>query len=240
MTAMLASVRSLAEAAIVADCGVDWIDLKDPGQGALGAVHPSIIAGVAAVHGQSHRISATIGDCWDTPEVIPARVGVAANAGAHYVKIGAFARAPQPRLLAALRTACAMPVRVILVCFAETAPTPDDVQRLAASGIVGIMLDTAEKHGAGLRGLVAPEDLQCFVDAARRLGLVTGLAGRLRADDVAPLLRHAPDYLGFRGALCGAGERTGDIDSQRVIALKQRIAYAFRAGTMKEGSHGLA
>ena len=33
-------------------------------------------------------------------------------------------------------------------------------------------------------------------------GLLTGLAGSLEAADVPRLLLLAPDYLGFRGALC--------------------------------------
>ena len=38
MTRLLASVRDMAEARLVADCGVPWIDLKEPAAGALGAV----------------------------------------------------------------------------------------------------------------------------------------------------------------------------------------------------------
>jgi (5-formylfuran-3-yl)methyl phosphate synthase len=51
---------------------------------------------------------------------------------------------------------------------------------------------------------------------------MSGLAGSLRLADVAPLLALAPDYLGFRGALCEAG-RTSVIDPERVRAVRAAI-----------------
>lgn len=240
MTAMLASVRNLDEATLVAAGGVDWIDLKEPADGALGAVPIEVIASVARRYVASHRLSATIGDCWDTPALIPQRVAAAAAAGAQYVKVGAWAAAPDAALLAALRAACEIPAQVIVVCFAEAAPAPDALDALAATGIVGVMLDTAIKHGPSLRELLAPVELERFVVTARGHGLLTGLAGRLREEDVAPLLHHAPDYLGFRGALCGAGERTGDIEPARVAALRRRVAGLHPSPATEEIPHGLA
>lgn len=239
MTAMLASVRSLAEAEIVARAGVDWIDLKEPAAGALGAVDRAVVRAVAEAHGTRHRISATIGDCWDTPALIPEGVAAMSAAGAQFVKVGAYAASPPPQLLDALRAACAPPARVIVVCFAEAPPTPADVRRLAATGIVGVMLDTALKQGPRLRELLAPDALAAFIAAARACGLLSGLAGRLRADDVTPLRALAPDYLGFRGALCGAGERTAEIDAVRVADIRHRVAHA-PSIPYEENSHGLA
>ncbi|HMM77771.1 MAG TPA: (5-formylfuran-3-yl)methyl phosphate synthase [Gammaproteobacteria bacterium] len=238
MTALLASVRSLAEARLVAAGGADWIDLKEPAAGALGAVAPETVTAVARAYGATHRISATIGDCWDRPEVIPARVAMMSAAGAQYVKIGAYAADPAPDLLAALRAACALPARVILVCFAERAPQAMALEALAATGLAGVMLDTAVKDGPRLTELIAPDARAAFVRTARGLGLLSGLAGRLRADDVPALREAAPDYLGFRGALCSGGAREADIDPARVRALARRLARA--AIPAEEDIHGLA
>lgn len=238
MTALLASVRSLAEARLVAAGGADWIDLKEPAAGALGAVDAATVAAVARAFGATHRISATIGDCWDMPEVIPARVAAMSAAGAQYVKVGACAADPAPGLLKALAAACVPPARVIVVCFAEHAPQTRDLERLAATGIVGVMLDTAVKDGPRLPELVAPHALAAFVRVARGLGLLSGLAGRLRTDDVPALLAAAPDYLGFRGALCDGGAREADIDPARVTALARRLACA--TTPTEENTHGLA
>ena len=46
MIRMLASVRDLDEARIVFDAGVDLIDLKQPADGALGALPPEVISEV--------------------------------------------------------------------------------------------------------------------------------------------------------------------------------------------------
>ena len=62
MTLFLASVRDPAEAELALAAGADIVDLKDPGQGALGAVAPGVIAAcVAAIAGRA-PVSATIGD----------------------------------------------------------------------------------------------------------------------------------------------------------------------------------
>jgi dihydroneopterin aldolase len=223
MTAMLASVRNLTEARLVAACGVDWIDLKDPARGALGEVDVATISEVSTTLGARFRISATIGDCWETPSVIPARVAASRAAGAAYVKIGAYAHALAPAMLEALDRACRVPAKVIVVCFAEDPPDAEDLARLAATGIVGVMLDTAVKAGPSLRALLSTDALQAFVDRARKLGLLTGLAGRLSLDDIAPLRIHAPDYLGFRGAMCDDAQRTASIDVAKVRALRASI-----------------
>lgn len=219
---MLASVRSLAEAALVAAAGVEWIDLKEPAAGALGAVDPTVVTAVSRAFGNAHRISATIGDCWHEPAAIVPRVRAMSTVGAQYVKVGAYLTDPSPALLAALREAAAQH-RVIVVAFAEQPPSSADLARVAATGIVGVMLDTAEKQGPRLRELLDDATLAAFVEYARRLGLMTGLAGRLVSDDVVPLLALAPDYLGFRGALCGADTRTGDIDPVRVAHVRRCI-----------------
>lgn len=238
MTALLASVRSLDEARLVAAAGADWIDLKEPAAGALGAVAPETVTAVSAAFGNAHRISATIGDCWDTPSVIPARVATMAAAGAQYVKVGAYAASPLPPLLDALGRASATGAKVIVVCFAERAPQHEDLRRLAATGIVGIMLDTAEKAGPRLSELLPVDALCEFVGTARALGLLTGLAGRLRAADVVPLLQARPDYLGFRGALCRDDARNAQIEPARVDALR-RLLSTVRSG-MEETPDGMA
>lgn len=220
---MLASVRNLDEARLAAACGVDWLDLKEPGRGALGAVDLPTVTAVAGMFGTGFRISATIGDCWETPEEIPPRVAAMREAGAAYVKVGAFAQAPTPALLAALRTACTPAARVIVVCFAEAPPSARDLEAIAATGIAGAMLDTAHKDGPALRQLMDDSALSAFVTQARRLRLLSGLAGRLAAEDVAPLRALAPDYLGFRGALCDASGRTGLLDERRVRALRRLL-----------------
>ena len=55
--------------------------------------------------------------------------------------------------------------------------------------------------------------------------MLSGLAGSLGLADIAPLARHAPDYLGFRGALCKDG-RTSTLDPERVRTVRTAIDQA--------------
>jgi uncharacterized protein (UPF0264 family) len=89
------------------------------------------------------------------------------------------------------------------------------------------MLDTAGKSTGGLRRHLDPVRLAAFVASARAHGLVSGLAGSLRVADIAPLGRLRPDYLGFRGALCG-GDRTAGLDPGAMAAVRRAVNEACR------------
>ena len=219
MSSVLASVRSLAEAGIVAACGVPWIDLKEPAAGALGAVPPDVIADVVAAYGTSHTVSATIGDCWHEPATIPARVAAIARTGAHYAKVGLYAQDIPGTLREALRAATRQGCGVIAVCFAEAPPRETDVQALAELGLAGIMLDTAHKTGPGLTELISLPAVADFVSAVVGRGLLCGLAGRLTVADVPNLRPLGADYLGFRSALCVRENRVAAVSEAAVGAL---------------------
>ncbi len=89
MTAMLASVRTLDEALFALEGGADFIDLKEPSQGALD--HAAVRVCVHAIGGR-RPVSATMGDIvsMDPREMIAAVERMAAT-GVDYIKIGFFA-----------------------------------------------------------------------------------------------------------------------------------------------------
>ncbi len=99
---------------------------------------------------------------------------------------------------------------------------------LAQAGFSGAMLDTAQKNGKTLRDWRSDADLAAFVCRVRGLGLLAGLAGSLRKEDVAPLLAVGPDYLGFRGALCRSGERVQELDDSAFFRIRAQIPYGGR------------
>jgi uncharacterized protein (UPF0264 family) len=246
MTALLASVRNLEEAHAAVAGGCDWLDLKEPSAGALGAVPLAVAEAVAARHAGQLPVSATIGDCWDTPAVIPGRVAALTAAGVPWVKVGVFASRLADHftndLANALRSAVGQARGLIAVCFVEDPPSEHAVALLASWGLKGVMLDTAQKTGGGLRQRLSHAQIAAFVTAARRHGLLVGLAGSLSVDDVAPLAALAPDYLGFRGALCEEG-RVSALGETRVRAIKTLLAPApatHPGPTLEENSHGLA
>ena len=227
MTGWLASVADTAEIPLILPAAPDILDLKNPAAGALGAwAVEDIAATVRELAGlpARPRLSATIGDHPMRPEAVePAARRIAAT-GVDFVKIGFAPDGAPDRCIDALAPLAAEGVQLVAVLFADLWP-PDPgclpIDRLAAAGFRGAMLDTAGKRH-GLRHHWDDAQLSSFVCCTRAHGLLTGLAGSLRIADIPALAALSPDYLGFRGALCG-GERTAGIDPQAVA----RVATAF-------------
>ncbi len=207
MSMMLASVSDVFEARLAFECGVDWIDVKDPRSGALGAPDTHQVRAIVDLIAGRRPVSATIGDCWDQPAVIPDRVARVAGTGVNYVKIGVHLRHVDARLISQLQASIDFGCRLIVVCMAERPPRVADINALQPHGIAGIMLDTADKSGPPLTGLLRTPALRAFVDAGRKRGMLTGLAGRLQINDIPAVLSAGADYIGFRSALCHRGRR---------------------------------
>ena len=86
------------------------------------------------------------------------------------------------------------------------------------------MIDTAGKGGGGLLHHIDPLQLERFVSDCRKLGLLCGLAGSLRLEDIPLLLPLAPDYLGFRGALCEGNQRTQGLSRRKLEEIRAAIS----------------
>jgi uncharacterized protein (UPF0264 family) len=221
MTRLLTSVRSVAEARLVVAGGSDWVDVKDPRAGALGAARTTTVRSIVAFVAGRVPVSATIGDVWEEPHLLPIRVGRMADCGVDFVKVGVMAQRVDTATLNAL---CAVREHaVICVCAAEFPPAADDIAQLAHCGVRGVMLDTFDKTSARLPELLTMSELTDFIDAARAQRLLVGLAGRLRAVDIATLAALDADYLGFRGALCAGGLRTAAIDFDAVCGIRRTL-----------------
>lgn len=222
MTGMLASVCSEAEARLVRRAGVDIIDLKDPGRGALGALDTELVRRIVARTDKGLPFSATIGDFPYRAELIEPRIRAMAAAGVDYVKVGVFGDAGDKQVLRLLRDLSGQGIRIVLVLFAED-PLPRDFRALAG-GAAGIMLDTRMKTTGTLRDKLEPGRLQAFVRQARDAHLLCGLAGSLGAADVPALRSLNPDYLGFRGALCREGRRSARLDAGLLRRLRSLLS----------------
>jgi (5-formylfuran-3-yl)methyl phosphate synthase len=222
MTQMLASVTSTAEALLALELGADIIDLKNPNDGALGALPLATIRDIVKVIDGRRVVSATIGDPSDDMSPVMQKIIATAATGVDIVKIGIATRRSQ---LASWQGMAWEPssMRLVAVLFADQRPDFDFLDMLAELKFYGVMLDTADKSRGGLRNYLNANELQAFVADAHRLKLVCGLAGSLGRDDIAPLLRSNPDYLGFRGALCHRSSRTAWIDVEAFKAIRGRI-----------------
>ena len=216
---MLASVRDLREARLVAEAGVDVIDLKEPGEGALGAVplhvvHEVVTALRAAGHAQP--VTATVGD-WPVHarDAVLERVRATAACGVDVVKVGVERADGAAALLAALAGA---PTPVVPVFFADQGVDEALLALACWLPFPGVMLDTADKAAGSLLDCLDAPGVRHFIARVQGAGRLAGIAGSLRASQAALLCELAPDLAGFRGALCEGGRANG-LSPQRLQAL---------------------
>ncbi|MDE2361821.1 MAG: dihydroneopterin aldolase [Hyphomicrobiales bacterium] len=222
MTAFLASVVDAAEAAVALDCGADIVDCTDPSRGALGAPTAGNVSSIAARVAGKRPVSAAAGAPDLSKDLLAPAVAAMSAAGADIVKVGVGAGAGWRNRIAALAP-LARRTKLVGVFFADRAPDFDLIGELAAAGFAGAMLDTVDKtHGRFLETLEA-SDAARFIESCRNAGLVSGVAGSLEPPDVPRLVALSPDFLGFRAALCGAGDRRNALDRDAVAAIRALI-----------------
>jgi len=225
---LLVSVTSAEEASAALAGGADIIDAKNPLAGALGAVPVEVLREIHAMVAGARLVTAAIGDATDETTIERAAWRFAA-AGAALVKVG-FAGITSASRIEALIEAVVRgagagdPAGVVAVAYADA----DRVAGLEASafvdvaaraGAIGVLLDTADKSGPGLRELMRATALARFVAQAHEAGLLVALAGKLTADDLAFVRDAGADIAGVRGAACDGG-RTGRVSSERVALLR--------------------
>ncbi|WP_042694749.1 (5-formylfuran-3-yl)methyl phosphate synthase [Azospirillum sp. B506] len=216
MIRMLASVTDPVESEIAVTAGADLIDLKNPDDGALGALPVSTIRSCLDAVAGRRPVSATIGDLPMEPACVADAVSRTAATGVDIVKMGILAGGdPQASIAAAAQARG--PAALFGVILADmVSPTLDLVRAMAGAGFIGVMLDTGLKDGRTLRDHLSADALAGFIGQARDAGLSAGLAGSLRLADIGPLAALHPSILGFRGALCRNGARRDVIDQHRV------------------------
>jgi uncharacterized protein (UPF0264 family) len=224
---LLVSVRDAPEALAAAAAGADLVDLKEPLNGALGALPPERIAQIVAVLRARHpgvRISATIGDlAADLGDRIVARVRRVAACGVDDIKVGVWPAAPVLGI-ALLDALAACRESVVPVLVADHGIAPEWVQHaLALQAFPALMVDTAEKGRGSVLQRLPGSMLAGFVSAVRSRGCLAGVAGSLRLEDGPALRELAPDFAGFRGAVT-RGDRTGALDPARVRLLRRQLA----------------
>jgi uncharacterized protein (UPF0264 family) len=217
MNQLLASIRSPQEAELLMPYPVDIIDLKEPSDGALGALPAKVIqAIVKQINGQK-PVSATIGDFYSMPpDRIADQIRQTADCGVDYVKIGFF---PDTDWSAVLNRLPNLNTPLIAVFFADTQPDLTQLHHFQQAGFSGVMLDTMSKTSGSLTRHCSTEHLTQFIQQAHCLSLLSGLAGSLTVSDVADLLPLAADYLGFRSALCRQQKRQSELDIQAITEL---------------------
>jgi dihydroneopterin aldolase len=225
MTRMLVSVTGPQEAELALAGGSDIIDVTDPAAGA-GTPAAVIRATVQAVGGR-RPVSAAAGELPMQAARLQAAVRELAAAGVEMVRLGI---PPGGDAADCIGAQAAAAVKLLGVLPAEAAADLSLLPALKRGGFAGVMIDTQDKASGRLLDHLDLSRLLGFVEACHANGLDAGLAGSLEPPDVPRLLVLAPDLLGFRSALCDAGERTGALDLARVQAVRGLIPPALPAG----------
>lgn len=225
MTKWLASVQSVTEAQALINNLPDILDIKNPAQGALGALPVEQVKEIVNLAKGQCLTSATVGDLVMDAEIISHALISMAASGVDYLKVGLFPDDDLANCLLALNmTISQLAVPVIAVIFADKMPSPNDLTLIKQAGFAGVMIDTAEKNGKHLLQHWTKDQLTEFVRTARSHNLLCGLAGSLRYEDIADLKAFQADYLGFRSALCRHSQRREAID----VALVERVRTAIK------------
>ncbi len=228
MTQLLISVTSVEEAQIALAHGADFIDLKDPSKGALGALPLSTIQEVVAfvhlydIHGK-RLTSATIGDLPMQPELIIDKVVTLAASKVDIIKIGFFEESDYQSCLDVLKVITKTGIKLIAVLFAEFKYPLGLIKSIKDAGFYGVMIDTAQKNGTTFLDYYSQDDMRNFVEQLQAQDLIFGLAGSLNIQHVAKVKLFNPGYIGFRGGVCVENQRKLSLDADKITAIRKML-----------------
>jgi (5-formylfuran-3-yl)methyl phosphate synthase len=227
---LMISVISALEAREAMLGGAEILDVKNPSEGSLGAQSPRVIREIKKLSSNGTAISAAIGDMPNLPGTAALAALGAAECGADYVKVGLYGPRSEEEALILLREVQLAVVDystiIIAAAYADfrRAGTlnPDCLPRIAASaGIGGCLLDTAIKDTHNLFDFINPQTLCRLAEQAHDAGLLFGLAGALREQDLQTVLDLGADVVGLRTAACRDYRRSGPLEAVRVQRLHQ-------------------
>lgn len=222
MSKWLASIQSVEEAETLLPILPSILDMKNPAQGALGAMAVEDIQQVVSMVGDRCLTSATVGDLPMQADVIAEKISQVAKTGVDYVKVGIFPDQQLDKCIYKLAlTIKKESLPVIAVMFSDNMPKQDIINDLQQAGFKGVMIDTAFKNGKTLLDHWSHQQLENFVKQVKQQELLCGLAGALRVDDVPMLKQFDAHYLGFRSALCENSIRQQAISSNLARELRE-------------------
>lgn len=227
---LLVSVATVDDALAAREGGADLIDAKNPHAGALGAVSGEALRAIHAAVAGARPVTAALGEA-ATEAAVEGAARQASAAGTSFVKVG-FAGVDSPTRVASLTEAAVRGARagghadVVAVAYADadgSSLRPDVLVTAAADGGArGILMDTSNKQGPGLRHLLDRAALTAWIAQAHAAGLFAAVAGKLALDDLAFVQSCGADIAGVRGAAC-LGGRWGSVSAKKVRQLRSAL-----------------
>jgi len=224
---LLVSVRNVEEAAAALAGGADWIDLKEPLAGPLGAAPLDTAREVVAMVAGRLPISAALGELlsWpaarcllDVPGIEVVKLGLS----------GCATRSDWPRLWqTAADVVQDAGKQLVAVVYADwnraEAPSPEEVVAQAQGAQCRYLLvDTFDKTAGSIFDHLAGDALAAILRRAIDASLRVVVAGGLSLASLSELPHVDIELIAVRGGVC-AGKRTGRVQQQRVAEFRQTI-----------------
>ena len=221
---LLVSVRDAIEAEVALRGGADWIDVKEPKRGALGAADPETIRSVLETVAGRAPVSVAVGEFQEvqSEQLLEPIV----QAGTAAWKLG-LAHCGLDRNWArrwhALINRCGSQTPPVAVVYADwrsaEAPSPREILSEAIiARSPALLIDTYFKSQGTLFDVWPEDDLKCFIADVRMTQLPLVLAGSLRDEGIGRAAQLAPDLVAIRGAAC-LGGRSGPLCATRVAQI---------------------
>lgn len=227
---LLVSVRDVSEAEIALTAGAEWIDLKEPLAGPLGAVDVETARIVVEFVANRCPVSAALGELsmWQDPPVqrlleVP---------GIDVVKLGLAACGEAENWsddwLAAQRAIHQAGKSLVAVVYADwqraRSPAPEQIISLAGrSNCEYLLIDTFDKSAEGTLSCLGLARLSNLLRLAKRVSLRTVVAGRITLEDVFRLPTASLDVVAVRGGVCSES-RSGQVDRRLVAEFHRALA----------------
>lgn len=228
---LLVSIRSASEAAAAAAGGADWIDLKEPRQGPLGAVSGEVARLVVQAHGGRLPVSAAAGELCDwprssarhlllTPGISLLKLGMAGLRDVYWRDQWLQARAEI--------NAAGKDLAAVIYADAELARSPraeEIVEFAIERGAGWVLWDTYGKAGGPLTRHLGADELRQYLVQLQSSEVEAVVAGGLQAHALRLLPLQHIAMVAVRSAACDGG-RLGEVRRERVAELKQILAAA--------------
>jgi uncharacterized protein (UPF0264 family) len=228
MTALLVSVRSLAEAQVALAAGAALIDVKEPDRGSLGRCADETIAAVVRWVGGRRPVSAALGELIEDSAPYEGQ----GLAFAKWGLAGCAKYSGWPLRLAEAAgslTRANPSCRAVAVAYADwhraDAPCPDEVAAFARDcRWETLLVDTFRKDGTTLLDWLPLTEVGRLCRSCQLAGVRVALAGSLGRSEIEALRVADPDWFAVRGAVCRGARRTAAIDPVKVRGLVHLLA----------------
>ena len=222
MTQLLISVKNVKETLIALDAGVDIIDLKDPDNGALGALDIDTSANILQAISGAAIVSATVGEYHASLSDLIFDIKTRIEIGADIVKIAVSTLFYEADFLIEMPKLTDEGVKIVAVFFADESIDLNLLKKSQQMGFFGAMLDTKSKQ-RNLLQAQTKSHLQIFTQKCNQHQLKYGFAGSLKSQDIVHLMQFNPTYIGFRGGVCENNMRQSALSACKVLDVKNML-----------------